>query len=124
MGPFTPVIAAAAPYVGTAASLIGAYQSYKGGQESAEAAREQYKAEMYDEKNRARAEMAERRARLAASGVQGTGSPAMFLEAAEKQDKKRLNYMKRAGKAKADAYETEGTAGVVGSLAKIPGYWA
>lgn len=123
MGPVAPVISAIAPFVGTAATLYGAYSQYEAGKDAEKEAKYRTEAEMADERNRTRAEQAERRARLAASGVQTSGSPTLFMQQAKKQDDERLRWMKRTGKTRADYLRSEGTTGAVSSLAKIPGYW-
>ncbi len=113
----------ALPIISTALTAYGAYSQYKAGKEAEKEAELRTEAEMADEANRSRAEQAERRARIAASGIQATGSPAMFMKEAERQDQRRLSWMKRTGGARADYLRSQGTAGAVGSLAKIPGYW-
>ena len=123
MGPVAPAITALAPYIGTAATVYGAYQTYQGGKDAAAQAKAQTKMEMADERNRTAAEQAERRARAAASGIQSTGSSALFMDAAKKQDDQRLKLMKRAGSAKEDYLKSAGTADSISSLSKIPGYW-
>ena len=124
MGPVAPVLSALAPFIGTAATVYGAYSSYQAGKDAEKEADLMTDAQMSDERNRTAAEQAERRARLAASGVQSSGSPALFMGQAKKQDDLRLNYMKRTGDAKADYLSSTGKANAIGSLAKIPSYWA
>jgi len=109
--------------ISTGLTAFGAYNEYKAGKEASKEADLMTEAQMSDEMNRTKAEQAERRARLAASGVQSTGSSALFMNEAKKQDSKRLNYMKRTGDARSDYLEQQGKAGAIGSLAKIPGYW-
>jgi len=124
MGPVAPVIAAIAPYLGTAATVYGAYNSYQAGKDASKEAELLTDQQMYDERNRTNAEQAERRARAAASGIQMAGSPSLFMGQAKKQDDTRLNYMKRTGDVKSDYLASQGKAEAIGSLAKIPSYWA
>lgn len=112
-----------APIISTALTAFGAVQQYRAGKDAEREAEMLSEQQRADERNRARAEQAERRARAAASGIQLTGSSAQFMEAAERQDKKRLDWMKRTGKARAKGLRKQGEAGAVGSLARIPGYW-
>jgi hypothetical protein len=112
-----------APLVSTALTGFAAYNQYQGGQDAKQAAKRQTREDMLDERNRAAAEMAERRARLAASGVTASGSPMRFMDTAARQDKRRLKSIQRSGKARADALGTEGTTGALTSLSRIPGYW-
>ncbi len=108
----------------TAMTAYSAYSTYEAGQASADEAKKLSQQQMYDERNRAAAQQAERRARAAASGIQsGTGSSMMFRKGAKAKDDERLNWMKRTGTARADAYKEQGKAGAIGQLAKIPGYW-
>jgi len=109
--------------VSTALTGFGAYQQYEAGKDAEDEAKSLTRQQLSDERNKTAAEQAERRARVAASGVQATGSPAMFMKGAKKQDDERINWMKRAGGKRADSLRSQGTAAAVGSLAKIPGYW-
>lgn len=123
MGPVAPVISAIAPYVGTAATLYGAYSSYEAGKDASKEAKMLSEQQMADERNRSRAEQAERRARAAASGIQLSGSTEDYMQAAKRQDEQRLLWMKRTGKAKADYLKSQGKSDAIGSLSNIPGYW-
>ena len=114
----------ALPLISTALTAFGAYGEYKAGKEAKKESDARSDQEIYDERNRTNAEQAERRARAAASGIQLSGSPALFMNEAKKKDNERLNYMKRVGGKKADYLESTGTAGAIGSLSKIPSYWA
>lgn len=107
----------------TALTAFGAYSQYEAGKDAEAEAKALSKQQMADERNRANAEMAKRRARLAASRVQPSGSPSLFMKEAKKQDDERLGWMKRTGKARADSLRSQGNAAAVSSLARIPGYW-
>ncbi len=107
----------------TALSGFGAYNQYEAGKDASKEAQALTAQQMGDERNRSAAEQAERRARAAASGIQFTGSSKLFMDQAKKQDASRLNWMKKTGDARADSLESQGTAGALGSLSNIPGYW-
>ena len=109
--------------VGTAGSLYGAYSSYQAGKEAEDLREDQRDEDIRRAAASDRAEMAENRARLAASGVQSTGSPLRYMGELEKEQRLQRAWTRRAGSAEAKAYRDQGTSDAIGSLTRIPGYW-
>lgn len=107
----------------TVVTGYGAYNEYQAGKDAKKESELRSGMEISDERNRTAAEQAERRARAAASGIQSSGSSALYMSEAKKQDDKRLDYMRRTGNAQSDYLASSGKAGAIGSLSKIPGYW-
>jgi len=109
--------------VSTALTGFGAYQQYEAGKDAEKAADKETTENIRRADAEDRAKLAETRARIAASGVQTTGSPALYMKGMENEQRKQKGWMKKAGDYRADALRSAGTADAVGSLAKIPGYW-
>lgn len=124
MGPVMPILAAAAPYLAAGATAYSAYSSYQAGKDAEKAQDKETAENMRRAAAEDRASMAETRARIAASGVQTTGSSALYLKEKGKEDSRQLNWMKKAGDYRGDALRAEGTSSAISSLSKIPGYWA
>ena len=124
MGPeILAVLGTVGKVAATGASLYGAYSSYEAGQDAAKMADKETAENIRRANAEDRAKNAENRARIAASGVQFTGSPGLFLKEQQDEQSRQKSWMKKAGDYRADALKDEGTSSAVGKLAKIPGYW-
>ncbi len=110
--------------ISTGLTAFGAYNEYQAGKDAEKAQDKETAENMRRASAEDKASMAETRARIAASGLQTTGSSALFLKEKKKEDARQLNWMKKAGDYKGDALRSQGTSGAISSLAKIPGYWA
>ena len=109
--------------ISTGLTAYGAYNEYQAGKDAEKAQDKETAEDMRRAAAEDKASMAETRARIAASGVQTTGSPGLYLKEKGKEDSRQLDWMKKAGDYKGEALRDQGTSGAIGSLAKIPGYW-
>ena len=107
----------------TAMSGFSAYSQYEAGKDAAKMADKETAENIRRANAEDRAKNAENRARLAASGVQSTGSPGLFLKEQQDEQSRQKKWMKKAGDYRADALKDQGTSSALGSLAQIPGYW-
>ena len=109
--------------ISTALTAFGAYGQYQAGKDAEKAADKETAENIRRASAEDKAKLAENRARIAASGVQLSGSPSLYLNEMEKENKRQTGWMKRAGDSQADALSSAGKTAAIGSLSKIPGYW-
>lgn len=112
-----------AKVVGTGVSLFGAYNQYEAGRDAAKLAKDESNEQIRRQQAQDRARLAESRARAAASGINLSGSTSDYLSAMEREQGRELNWLRKSGKARAEAFKDEGASSALGGLTKAAGYW-
>jgi len=111
------------PEVMTVLSVLGGAMQYKSGRDAAAAANAETEEQLRRQAAYDKAQAAETRARIAASGITPTGSPMKYLQRLEDEQQTQQSWTARAGSARASSLKSQGMANAVSSISKIPGYW-
>lgn len=118
------VLSTATKVIGTGASLYGAYSSYEAGKDAAKDSKQETAENIRRAQAQNRAALAETRARLAAQGLQFSGTPGRYMDEMQKEQGRQIDWTRRAGSNRARALRDQGKSDALGSLTGIAGYWS